>query len=81
MSCNFVWHPIKSGIPLATSYPSKTAEVLSRAFGDFPIRLSRSDIQQLRGIRAALAIDGEDFWEKVIEAVEECGGISLEMVC
>lgn len=73
MGANIYWLPVKPGISLKISTPSKFIEIMEKAFGKFPCDLGECDLEKLRG----MAVIEPEMFEQLISAVEKHKTIRL----
>ncbi len=75
MSVSLFWQPIKGKV-LTCDSPTKTKEILERAFGSFPLTLDVSSYQIIKGMMAS---DPEnEAWQELLSAIDEHRRIMVE---
>lgn len=71
MSANIYWRPVEeSGHDLEVHAPSSFIQVLEEAFGPLPVKIEKSDLPILKGIRAGVDSFAKESITSLMEAVE-----------
>lgn len=65
------------GVGLSVGAPSHFIQCMERAFGVFPVRLTKSDIPVIRGMMAILREDQDNPYGEIIGAIEKLGEIEI----